>query len=176
MQYIKTIFTLCLALLALYACNKTKAPQYDLPQYEAALIDGKAFRGIDSTNKCYLTTEHDTVTKFELAMSNGKTGNLNITVTANYVVKRGNKLTPEGKYSNLNPLNANDKYCIFFLKIPRNGVLTTLNSYDGALEITSSDATNKRVNGKYSFSVANNGDTIKVTNGTFINSKFLLEK
>lgn len=172
----KQLTLLATLLVIITACNKNKAPQYDLPQYEAALIDGRAFRGVDSLNACYLTTEHDTVTKFELAMSNGKTGTLNTTISANYVAKRGNTQKPEGKYTNLNPLNANDKYCVFFLKFPRNGVLVNLISFEGNLEITSADVPTKRVAGKYSFKVANNGDTIIVKNGTFINSKYALEK
>jgi hypothetical protein len=172
----KHLTILALAALVLYSCNKTKAPEYDLVQYEAALIDGRGFRGIDTLNQCFLTAANDTITKFELAMTNGKAGNLNTTISANYSVKRGNKLVPEGKYENINTLNAKDKYCVFFLKFPRNGVLLNLVSYEGKLEITSADEAKKRVSGKYSFKVANNGDTIEVKNGTFINSKFLLEK
>ncbi|MBC7413176.1 MAG: hypothetical protein H7331_12075 [Bacteroidia bacterium] len=172
----KNPLLIALLLCAIIACNKTKAPVYDLPQYEAALINGRAFRGVDSLNLCYLTAPNDTITKFELAISNGKAGNLNTTITANYVVKKGNKLKPEGVYTNVNPLAVTDKYCVFYLKMPVNGALVTRTSFSGKLEITSADETTKRVTGKYNFSVANNGDTIVVTNGTFINSKYLLEK
>jgi hypothetical protein len=172
----KNILLFALLLGAIVGCNKTKAPEYDLPQYEAALINGRAFRGLDSINLCYLTAPNDTITTFELAMSNGKPGNLNTTITAKYAAKKGNKLKPEGAYTHANSLVVKDKYCLFYLKMPINGALVTLPSYDGKLEITSADETTKRVTGKYSFSVANNGDTIVVTNGTFINSKFLLEK